>query len=106
MPESVSEIYLNFSPPYNGERYKNRRLTYDTLVTDYFSFLKKDGVLRLKTDDKQFFDYSFDQLKKFGFTVEDITEKVSKNEIENVLTEYEKKFLSQNMPIYYLSAKK
>ena len=105
-PDSIKNIYLNFSPPFPGDRYKNRRLTKDKLVEDYYSFLEKDGCIYQKTDDKTFFDFSFEQLKKYKFEVFDISEKIRNNEIENVKTEYENKFISLGIPVYYLLAKK
>lgn len=103
---SIKRIYLNFSPPFGGKRYENRRLTYDTLVNNYRLFLTDDGDIFQKTDDKDFFNYSFSQFEKFGFEVLDITSEIKNGNIENICTEYEKKFLSKNIPLYYLIAKK
>lgn len=103
---SVRTVYLNFSPPFNGKRYENRRLTKPTLIADYRDYLTKEGKIELKTDDKEFFDYSAETLKKGGFTVEDLTEKLTAGEIDGVQTEYEKKFREQNKRIYYLAAVK
>ena len=103
--KSISNLYLNFSPPFPGDRYENRRLTNSRLVGFYKDFLTIDGVIHLKTDNKDFFDYSFSQFVKFGFDVVDTTSKVKSGEVENVVTEYEKKFMSEKLPIYYLIAK-
>ncbi len=105
-PNSIQNIYLNFSPPFPGERYKNRRLTKDTLILNYKDFLIENGSVFQKTDDKEFFDFSFSQFAKFGFNVLNVSELVRDKKIENVLTEYERKFIELNLPIYYLIAKK
>ncbi len=104
--ESIERLYLNFSPPYNGKRYENRRLTKSELIEDYKSFLKVGGEVLQKTDDKEFFDYSFSQFVKFGFDTEEISKKLDSGEIENVQSEYERKFRSSGFPIYALSAVK
>ncbi len=104
--ESIERLYLNFSPPYNGKRYENRRLTKSELIEDYKSFLKVGGEVLQKTDDKEFFDYSFSQFVKFGFDTEDISKKLDSGEIKNVQSEYERKFRSLGLPIYALSAVK
>ncbi len=104
--ESIERLYLNFSPPYNGKRYENRRLTKSELIKDYKSFLKVGGEVLQKTDDKEFFDYSLSQFVKFGFATEDIGEVIDRGEIENVQSEYERKFRSLGAPIYVLSATK
>lgn len=105
-PLSLQKIYLNFSPPFPGKRYENRRLTKDELVKAYKLFLKDGGEVLQKTDEKEFFDYSFDQFKKFGFSVTDISDKINAEEYGNVETEYEKKFREKGMPVYALSAVK
>ena len=104
-PDSISNIYLNFSPPFPGDRYENRRLTNTKLVEFYKDFLVSGGHIYLKTDDKDFYDYSYSQFLKLGFEVVNTTEDVLSGKIENVKTEYETKFLSLGKPIYYLSAK-
>ena len=104
--ESIERLYLNFSPPYNGKRYENRRLTKSELIEDYKSFLKVGGEVLQKTDDKEFFDYSFSQFVKFGFDTEEISKKLDSGEIENVQSEYERKFRSSGFFIYALSAVK
>lgn len=101
-PSSLSAIYLNFSPPFSGKRYENRRLTKAALVNDYNDFLISGGIVYQKTDDKAFFDFSAETLKENGFTVEFICS----DEKDNIKTEYEKKFRALGMPIYALRAVK
>ena len=93
---SISNIYLNFSPPFNGVRYENRRLTNSRLIEYYKSFLVDKGCIYLKTDNKEFYDYSFSQFKKFGFNTIDTTEAVYSGAQENIKTEYELNFSWQN----------
>lgn len=106
MESSIDNIYLNFSPPYPSDAYENRRLTCDPRIESYKVFLKANGSIYQKTDDKDFFEYSFNQLVKHGFVVENVSEKIEKGEMANVQTEYEKKFREQGMPIYALIATK
>ena len=105
-PNSIKRLFLNFSPPYPAGTYENRRLTKDALVVDYKEYLIDDGEVLQKTDDKDFFEYSFNQFSKFGFSVKEVSQKINLGEIDNIETEYEKKFRKQNMPIYALVAKK
>lgn len=106
MESSIDNIYLNFSPPYPSDAYENRRLTCDPRIESYKAFLKANGSIYQKTDDKDFFEYSFNQFVKHGFVVENVSEKIEKGEMANVQTEYEKKFREQGMPIYALIATK
>lgn len=104
--KSISNIYLNFSPPFPKSTYESRRLTSDFYIQAYKSFLREGGAVFQKTDDKEFFEYSFAQFEKFGFQVKDITEDLHLNKIENVETEYEKMFKKKGMLAYALIAKK
>ncbi len=103
---SISNIYLNFSPPFPGDAYENRRLTCDRRMGEYMQYLIEGGCIYQKTDDKEFFDYSFNQFKRYGFQVEDVSGKIDTGEMQNVETEYENKFRSLGMNIYGLIAKK
>ncbi len=104
--QSISNIYLNFSPPFPPNSYEGRRLTCDRRVQEYKDFLSVGGAIWQKTDDKPFFEYSFKKFKEHGFEVQDISEEINQGKIPNVVTEYEKKFRSLDMPIYALRATK
>ncbi len=103
---SLQNIYLNFSPPYPGDGYENRRLTADQKVEGYKDYLVDGGSIYQKTDDKGLFDYSFSQFEKFEFKVLDLTKDLSEGQIDNIETEYESKFRALSMPIYALKAQK
>ena len=103
--ESIETIYLNFSPPFPQKSYECRRLTNERNVKNYYYFLVKGGKIVQKTDDKNFFDYSFENYKKAGFIVEDTSKDLPFDQL-NVKTEYEEKFTSQSMKIYRLVATK
>ncbi len=102
----ISKIYLNFSPPYPKTSYSNRRLTNDRFIKVYKQLLCDDGMIEQKTDDRGFFEYSLEQLKKHGFEVVDLSQDYIEGKIvDNVLTEFETKFNSLNVPVYMLRAK-
>lgn len=103
--KTIDNIYLNFSPPYPNKPYENRRLTNDRFVSIYKSLLKDGGVVFQKTDDRDFFLYSKEKFIKNGFNVIDISNKLQNNEIDNIRTEYEQKFIDLGLPIYGLIAK-
>ena len=72
----------------------------------YKNFLMSGGSVIQKTDDKQFFEYSYKKFVEHGYSVEDVSLKIENGEIENICTEYESKFRKLGMPIYALIAKK
>ncbi len=103
---SIEKIYLNFSPPFPPNSYESHRLTCGRRVEEYKKFLKIGGYVCQKTDDKNFFDYSYAKFVEYGFEVEDVSEKIDNGLIKNICTEYEKKFREKGMKIYALIAKK
>ncbi len=102
--ESISNIYLNFSPPFPPKSYESHRLTCDRRVLEYKKFLVANGSVFQKTDDKQFFEYSLSKFIEHGFEIEDLSEKLNNGLIDNVVTEYERKFREKGLPIYALKA--
>jgi tRNA (guanine-N7-)-methyltransferase len=103
---TISNVYLNFSPPYPNKGYENRRLSCDRRVEDYKKFLKSGGSVFQKTDDKPFFEYSLEKFLEHGFLVKDVSKEIMLNQIDNVQTEYEKKFRALGMNVYGLIATK
>lgn len=103
--KSISNIYLNFSPPFPKICSESHRLTSDNFVKAYKTFLVSGGNVYQKTDDREFFEYSFDKFNQYGFEVEEISEKILSNQIPNVETEYEKMFKSKGIKINGLIAK-
>ncbi len=94
---SISNIYLNFSPPFPKIGSESHRLTSDNFVRAYYSFLISGGAVFQKTDDKEFFDYSFAKFVEHGFSVEDVTDKIKNGQFINIETEYEKMFKAKGI---------
>ena len=101
--EEVDRIYLNFSDPWPKDRHAKRRLPSREFLTRYDRFLKKDGVLEFKTDNKELFDFALEELDPAGWKAIRVTYDLH-HDIEmmegNVMTEYEEKFSSMGNPIY------
>ena len=102
---SISVIFLNFSCPYPKYTYRNRRLTYYRYLEIYKKLLTIDGEIRLKTDNREFFEFSLQSLSENGFTLKNISLDLHSDDLsENIETEYEKMFVSQGKRIYKLEA--
>ena len=104
----VDRIYLNFSDPWPKDRHSKRRLTSSTFLNRYNSILSKDGHIEFKTDNKDLFDFSVEEIKnhplwKLDAVTYDLHNDATMNE-GNVMTEYEEKFSSQGNPIFKLIA--
>lgn len=101
----VEEIILNFSCPFPKKGYTNRRLTYKTFLEKYKLLLKPNGIIRQKTDDEQFFEFSLEQYAQNGFEVQNVTYDLHAEKCENVVTEYEAKFVAQGKKICACTAR-
>lgn len=103
---SVCEIYLNFSTPYPKSRHESHRLTSKLFLDIYKNLLCDDGFIAQKTDSQGFFEYSLESFSQNGFLLSEISLDLHKSDFEdNIVTEYEQKFVNQGLPIYRLVAK-
>ncbi len=103
---SVCEIYLNFSTPYPKSRHESHRLTSKLFLDIYKKLLCDDGFIAQKTDSQCFFEYSLESFSQNGFLLSEISLDLHKSDFEdNIVTEYEERFVNQGLPIYRLVAK-
>ncbi len=101
----VDVIHLNFSDPWPKKHYHKRRLTSDIFLNIYKKILKVQGQIIMKTDNQDLFDYSKEYLLNNNFNIiEENRDYRSNKHEEDVITEYENKFISLGMPIYRLVA--
>ena len=99
----VDKIYLNFSDPWPKDRHAKRRLPSKEFLARYDQFLKPEGRLEFKTDNKDLFDFALEELEPAGWKLEAMTRDLHHDEkmfVGNIMTEYEEKFSSMGNPIY------
>lgn len=101
----VSDIYLNFSTPWPKTKHNKRRLTHPRFLNKYLEVINPNSKIMLKTDHELFFLDSIEYLNENGFDILYKTMDLHNEEIENIMTEYEEKFLNKGMKIMYLTAK-
>ncbi|MBE6132997.1 MAG: tRNA (guanosine(46)-N7)-methyltransferase TrmB [Erysipelotrichaceae bacterium] len=92
-------IFLNFSDPWPKKRQNKRRLTYPTMLKEYYNILKDDGRLIFKSDNDVLFNDSVEYLKESQFKLIDITYDYDGLDPYDALTEYESRFRNLNVPI-------
>ena len=105
----IDRIYLNFSDPWPKDRHAKRRLTSRQFFERYDKILKDDGIIEFKTDNKDLFDFSLEEVKETKFKVINYTYDLHGDtdaEIYrgNVTTEYEDKFVEKGNKICKLVA--
>lgn len=99
--DEIHRIYLNFSDPWPKDRHAKRRLTSRQFLERYDGFLKSDGKVEFKTDNRDLFDFSVEEAKEAGWNIEALTYDLHNSDMNegNVMTEYEIRFSSEGVPI-------
>jgi len=125
----VDEIWITFPDPHPGVRNSGKRLTSPEFLRKYLAFLKNDGIIHLKTDNTELYNftasvirnhklrliystedlYSGDPVSDKIFSPENSGNGIAESErsffrnILSIKTHYEKLFLQKGMNITYLS---
>ena len=105
-PGEVARIYLNFSDPWPKDRHAKRRLISKEFLARYDQILAADGEVIFKTDNRELFDFSLEQVPEAGWKLENFTYDLHHSEYleGNIMTEYETKFVAEGKPICRLVA--
>ena len=98
-PGEVDRIYLNFSDPWPSNRHAKRRLTHGNFLKLYREILHPGGEIHFKTDNQGLFDFSVEELPRYGFTLSEVTRDLHKDGPVGIMTDYEAKFHAQGIPI-------
>ena len=97
----VDVIHLNFSDPWPKKRYAKRRLSSSQFLEQYAQILTKDGQIQMKTDNSSLFEYSVIEFQNAGYKMLEFSVDYRRDtHDEDVMTEYEEKFVSLGQPIY------
>jgi tRNA (guanine-N7-)-methyltransferase len=104
--DEVDEIWLTFPDPQLKKRRSKKRMTGSRFLNSYRSFLKKDGLIHLKTDSRELYDYTLNMINKNNLDIiANYPDLYSEQELgENLLirTHYEQMFLDAGKKITYL----
>lgn len=105
--KEVDTLYLNFSDPWPKKRHEKRRLTNFRFLQKYDIMFLSDKKIIMKTDNRELFEYSVVSLSNYGYKINDLSLDLhSKEDYNNIITEYEDKFSRKGCKIYMLSASK
>ncbi len=98
----VQRIYLNFSDPWPKDRHAKRRLTSLQFLERYEKILDREGHVIFKTDNKDLFDFSLEQVREAPhWTLFNYTYDLHHSEyvVGNIMTEYETRFVEKGNAI-------
>lgn len=103
--KSIDRIYLNFSCPFPKKKYASHRLTHHNFLKIYKSLMSDSAEIWQKTDNTHFFEFSIEEFSQSGFSLKNVTFDLHSSDFkENIMTEYEKRFSDEGLPIYRLEA--
>ncbi|WP_323134439.1 tRNA (guanosine(46)-N7)-methyltransferase TrmB [Tellurirhabdus rosea] len=109
-PGEVDEIWITFPDPQPKQKKEKKRLTNLRFLQIYSNILNESGILHLKTDNTDFFEYSLEMLPTAGFKKLEATFDLYSTELASIhlgiKTKYEEIFSSQGHSIKYLQFQK
>lgn len=104
--DEVDEIWITFPDPHPGRRNSNKRLTSPWFLNSYRHFLKDKGLIHLKTDNTELYDFTNKVLSNNNLETILATNDLYTAEFGDILsirTHYEKIFLDAGLKINYVS---
>ena len=104
---SVDAIYINFCDPWGKKGHAKRRLTHINFLNLYSRILTNGGKVFFKTDNRDLFDFSLEQVDASPLKLEYKTYDLHASEMNdvNIQTEYERNFTEKGFKINMLIAK-
>ena len=105
---SIERIYLNFSDPWPKPSHYKRRLTHKSFLDVYKKVLAEGGEIHMKTDNNDLFEYSLVQFREDNWEMVMVTRDLHNSPYneDNVMTEYEERFVEQCKKINKLIARR
>lgn len=102
----VDEIWITFPDPQPQISREKKRLTSPRFLNLYKQMLKPGGFINLKTDNDGLHAYTAEKIEELGLPLhiktEDLYHSPYADEVLNIKTYYEKKYLKENKNINYL----
>ena len=104
--DEVCEIWITFPDPQLKSKRTKKRLTSPAFLSKYQKFITPNGIIHLKTDSKELYDYTMEVLMEIKATIhfnsEDIYSLPDLDSILEVKTYYENQFLLEDKKITYI----
>lgn len=99
--QEIDRIYLNFSDPWPKKRHSNRRLMSKMFLEKYDKIFKEICEIHIKTDNQHLFEFALEEMSQYRYHFEFVSLNLHNTTIEdNIMTEYEEKFVKLGNPIY------
>lgn len=104
LPEAFDAIYVNFPEPWDKPKRRKHRVLSPALLDTGDRLLKGEGYIALKTDHRDYFaEFLGAVAEDSRFSVVERSDDLYASAYleQNIMTEFERLFRSQNLPIHY-----
>ena len=105
-PGEISEIWITFPDPQPQKTRENTRMTSPRFLEMYKTLLPNDGIVHLKTDNADLYNYTQRRAMEMNCKVlvstNDLYNTPHSDEVLSITTTYEKRYLKEGIPICYL----
>ena len=102
----VSQIWITFPDPHPKQSRANKRLTSPLYLDRYKKILTAEGIMHLKTDHKDLYNYTLEVIQsmnaKIKISTTDMYNSIHLDEDLEIKTTYEQRFLNEGKRICYL----
>lgn len=105
--DEVDEIWLTFPDPQMGKKNSNKRLTCPWFLNTYRKFTRNNGVINLKTDSPELFNYTRSVVEMNELPVlmktSDLYSERDLSDILSIRTHYEEIYIQEGRKIHFFS---
>lgn len=105
-PNEVDEIWVTFPDPQLRNCKAQKRLTSQYFLSLYKNILKKDGIIHLKTDSKELYDFTLEVIAedkhRLLFASDDVYNSGVEEAVTRIQTFYESMFTAMGKKITYI----
>ena len=106
--KEIDTIYLTFSEPWPKKQDEKKRFSSENYLKLYDRIFKKNKHIIMKTDNKILFASALESLSGYWYSFDKVSLDLHKDERkiedEQITTDFEKQYIKENRPIYYLDA--
>lgn len=105
-PRSVRELWITFPDPFPRKKQARRRLTHPKYLQFYEHLLTSGGVVRFKTDNRELFLWSLEQIIATGWQIVELSFDLHESDLSEsykITTRYERKFMAEGIQINFVS---
>ncbi|MGH7196836.1 MAG: tRNA (guanosine(46)-N7)-methyltransferase TrmB [Candidatus Saccharimonadales bacterium] len=104
---SIKELWITFPDPFPRKKQAKHRLTHPSFLQQYRNILDDGGIIRFKTDNRELFLWSLEQLIAQNWDIKELNFDLHESDLPDeykITTYYERRFMAEGTPINYVSA--